>query len=55
MLDVYFPTTDGRELVSTRYTEPEADQQLILAQLNWSSPAQAPPRIAANSTLATQK
>ena len=32
MLDVRFPTTDGRELHDfTRYTEPEADQQLILA------------------------
>ena len=30
LLDVYFPTTDGRELVFTRYTEPEADQQLLL-------------------------
>ena len=55
MLDVHFPTTDGRELIFTRYTEPEADQQLILAQLNWSLPAQAPPRITAYSTLATQK
>jgi hypothetical protein len=23
MLDVHFPTTDGRELIFTRYTEPE--------------------------------
>jgi transposase len=27
MLDVHFPTTDGRELIFTRYTEPEPDQQ----------------------------
>ena len=55
LLDVHFPTTDGRELIFTRYTEPEADQQLILAQLNWRLPAQAPPRITAYGTLATQK
>jgi hypothetical protein len=28
MLDVHFPTTDGRELVFRRYTQPEADQKL---------------------------
>jgi transposase len=55
MLDVHFPTTDGRELIFTRYTEPEADQQLILAQLKWTLPPQAPPRITANNTLGTQK
>jgi hypothetical protein len=25
MIDVHLPTTDGRELVLTRYTEPEAE------------------------------
>jgi transposase len=55
MLDVHFPTTDGRELIFTRYTEPEADQQLILAQLKWTLPPQAPPRITTKNTLATQK
>jgi transposase len=47
MLDVHFPTTDGRELIFTRYTEPEPDQQLLLAQLNWVLPQQPPPRITA--------
>lgn len=47
LLDVYFPTTDGRELIFTRHTEPEADQQLLLAQLGWTLPAQPPPRITA--------
>jgi len=32
-----------------------ADQQLILAQLKWALPRQAPPRITAKNTLATQK
>jgi hypothetical protein len=51
MLDVHFPTTDGRELIFTRYTEPEADQQLLLGQLGWSLPAQLPPRITAKGAV----
>jgi len=47
MLDVHFPTTDGRELIFTRYTQPEPDQQVMLAQLEWELPAQPPPRITA--------
>lgn len=47
MLDAHFPTTDGRELIFTRYTEPEPDQQLLLAQLDWTLPSQPPPRITA--------
>ncbi len=46
LLDVRFPTTDGRELLFNRYTEPEADQQLLLAKLRWALPPQSPPRIA---------
>ena len=45
MLDVHFPTTDGRELVFSRYTQPEQDHQLLLAQLGWELPPQSPPRI----------
>lgn len=47
MLDVHFPTTDGRELIFTRYTEPEPDQQLLLAKLGWTLPPQAQPTITA--------
>ncbi len=47
MLDVHFPTTDGRELIFTRYTQPEPDQQLLLAQLGWTLPSQPPPKITA--------
>jgi len=47
MLDVHFPTTDGRELIFTRYTQPERDQQLLLTQMGWILPAQPPPRITA--------
>ena len=52
MLDVYFPTTDGRWLVFSRYTQPENDLQLLLAKLQLRLPAQSPPRISANGQLA---
>ncbi len=45
MLDVEFPTTDGRTLILSRYTQPEADQKILLAQLGLSLPPQPPPRI----------
>jgi transposase len=45
MLDVHFPTSDGRELVFCRYTQPEKDHQMLLAQLGWELPPQSPPRI----------
>ncbi len=47
LLDVHFPTTDGRELIFTRHTEPDPDQLLLLAQLGWRLPGQPPPRITA--------
>ncbi|MCX6929516.1 MAG: IS1634 family transposase, partial [Verrucomicrobia bacterium] len=33
MLDVHLPTTDGREVILTRYTQPEPDQQMLLEKL----------------------
>ena len=51
MMDVHFPTTDGRELVFVRYTQPEKDQQLLLAQMKWELPPQSPPRITAKGEL----
>jgi transposase len=45
MLDVHLPTTDGRELVFSRYTQPEKDQKMLLTQLKWELPPQSPPRI----------
>src|SRR5262249_60213277 len=47
MIDVPLPTTDGRELVLTRYTEPEAELRLLLQKLKLELPAQPPPRITA--------
>ena len=45
MLDVHIPTTDDREIVLTRYTQPEKDLQLLLDQLKLLLPDQPPPRI----------
>src|SRR3989454_1301225 len=45
MLDVTFPTTDGRRLVMPRYTEPSPEQALLLHHLNLVLPQQLPPRI----------
>jgi hypothetical protein len=33
MIDVHLPTTDGRTIILSRYTQPEADLQLPLKQL----------------------
>jgi hypothetical protein len=54
MIDVHLPTTDGRELVLTRYTQPEPELQLLINQLKLQLPPQPPPRItAANPTQQT--
>jgi len=47
MIDVHLPTADGRELVLTRYTEPEAELRLLLQKLKLELPAQPAPRIIA--------
>ena len=49
MIDVQVPTTDGRQLSLTRYTEPEPELQLILNKLKLSLPAQKRPTITAQS------
>jgi len=45
MIDVHLPTTDGRELVMTRTTQPEPELQLLLGKLKLELPAQPSPRI----------
>ena len=50
MLDVHFPTTDGRTLVMSRYTELNADQKLLIKQLRLNLPSQPPPRITPAAT-----
>lgn len=47
MIDVHIPTTDGRELSLTRYTQPEPEIKLLLEKLKLTLPAQAPPKITA--------
>ena len=49
MVDVCLPTTDGRWLIMPRYTEPEPDQQALLAKLHLTLPHQPPPRIRSGS------
>ena len=48
MVDVHLPTTDGRTLILSRYTEPEPEQQLLLDRLRLRLPEQPPPRISSN-------
>ena len=45
MIDVHLPTTDGRHIVMSRYTQPEKDVSLLLAQLGLTLPEQPPPKV----------
>jgi len=54
MLDVHVPTTDGREVILTRYTQPEPDQRLILDKLKLHLPEQPPPKITVAQAAAPQ-
>ena len=50
MIDLHIPTTDGRELLLTRYTEPESELALLLDKLKFVLPAQPEPKISAAQT-----
>ena len=50
MVDVHLPTTDGRELILSRYTQPEAEHRMLLDRLRLSLPSQPPPKITAQAT-----
>ena len=52
MIDVHLPTTDGRQVILKRYTQPEKELQLLLNQLKLQLPEQPPPKITASGTLA---
>ncbi len=47
MVDVHLPTTDGREFVLSRYTQPEPEHRMLLNVLKLRLPAQPPPKITA--------
>ena len=47
MIDVHLPTTDGREVILTRYTQPETEQKILLEKLKLTLPEQPPPKITA--------
>ena len=47
MIDVHIPTTDGRELVLTRYTQPEPELTMLIEKLKLQLPNQPPPKITA--------
>jgi len=49
MIDVCFPTCDGRWLILPRYTQPENDLKLLLHHLHLELPSQPPPRITASA------
>jgi len=49
MIDVCFPTCDGRWLILPRYTQPEDDLKLLLHHLHLELPSQPPPRITATA------
>jgi hypothetical protein len=51
MVDVHLPTTDGREIVLSRYTEPEPEVTLLLRQLRLALPAQPTPRLHSETAL----
>src|SRR5258708_6795686 len=52
MIDVHLPTTDHREVILNRYTQPEKELQLLLTQLKLQLPQQPPPKIKSDGTLA---
>ena len=47
MIDVHLPTTDGREIILTRTTQPEPELRLLLNKLKLELPAQPRPKISA--------
>lgn len=48
MIDVHLPTTDGRHVILSRYTEPEVDHLLLLQRLKLQLPSQSKPKITMN-------
>lgn len=47
MIDIHLPTTDGRTVIMSRYTQPEPELLILLKQMRLSLPSQPPPRVKA--------
>lgn len=45
MVDVHIPTTDARELILSRYTQPEPEHRMLLQGMRMQLPEQPPPKI----------
>jgi hypothetical protein len=45
MIDVHLPTTDGRKVIMSRYTQPEPELRMLLQHLRLTFPSQPPPRM----------
>lgn len=45
MVDVHLPTTDGRHLKLSRYTQPKKEHKLLFRELGLDLPPQPPPKI----------
>ena len=51
MVDIHLPTTDGREIVLPRYTQPDPEVTLLLQKLRLNLPPQPRPRINAQKQI----
>ena len=54
MVDVHLPTTDGRHLKLSRYTQPEKDHKILLARLSLDLPPQPSPKITSKGAVVDQ-
>ena len=53
MVAVHVPTLDARQLVLTRYTQPDKALRLVLQEMKLALPEQPPPRIVARPARAS--
>ncbi|MDQ1271764.1 MAG: hypothetical protein QG591_394 [Planctomycetota bacterium] len=51
MIDIHLPTTDGRHIVTSHYTQPDKDVSLLLAHLKLLLPDQPPPKVYASGQI----
>ena len=55
MVDVHLPTTDGREIILPRYTQPDPEVALLVQQLKLQLPPQPPPRLNAKHQIISHR